>query len=127
MWVEFNVNPMGRRVGDCVIRALARVMDQDWETTYTHLCLQGFMMHDMPSANSVWGAYLRAKGFRRGTIADECPDCYTVRDFCSEYARGRYVLALQSHVIAIVNGDYYDTWDSGDEAPLYYWYKEEDE
>lgn len=126
MWVEFNVNPMSRRVGDCVIRALARVTDQDWETTYTHICLQGFMMCDMPSADEVWGAYLRGRGFRRAVIADECPECYTVRDFCRDYPRGRFVLALHEHVVAVIDGNYYDTWDSGDMAPLYYFCKEDD-
>ena len=34
---------------------------------------------------------------------------------------GRYILATGEHVVAIENGDYYDTWDSGDEIPIYYW------
>lgn len=125
-WVEYNENPGGKRVGDCVVRALSRTLDQDWERTYIEICLQGLMMCDMPSANHVWGAYLRAKGYRRAILADECPECYTVRDFCRDYPKGRYVLALSSHVVAVVDGDYYDTWDSGDEAPLYYWYKEDE-
>lgn len=127
MWQEFNVNPMSRRVGDCVIRAISRVMEQDWEKTFIEVCLQAFMMCDMPSANEVWGAYLRGKGFKRAMLKDECPECYTVRDFCRDYPHGRYVLALHEHVVAVVDGDYYDTWDSGDRAPLYYWYKEEGE
>lgn len=125
-WVEYNGNPAGKRVGDCVVRALSRVLDQDWERTFIELCLQSFMLCDMPSANNVWGAYLRAKGYRRAILSDECPECYTVRDFCRDYAHGRYVLALHEHVVAVVDGDYYDTWDSGDRAPLYYWYKEDE-
>ena len=125
-WVEHNENPSGKLVGDCVIRALSRTLDQDWARTYIELCLQGFIDRDMPSANNVWGAYLRSKGYRRAVLADECPDCYNVRDFCRDYPNGRYVLALSGHVVAVVDGDYYDTWDSGDEAPLYYWYKEDE-
>jgi hypothetical protein len=79
----------------------------------------------MPSANNVWGAYLKGKGFKRNIIPTECPDCYTVRDFCREHPRGTFILALSTHVVAVINGDYYDTWDSGDETPIYYWFKEE--
>ena len=29
------------------------------------------------------------------------------------------------NVIAVIDGDYYDSWDSGNEVPIYYW-KQED-
>jgi hypothetical protein len=64
-YIEYNSNPSGKRVGDCVVRAISKILDYDWERTYTELALQGFMMHDMPSSNSVWGAYLKNKGYRR--------------------------------------------------------------
>lgn len=127
MYVEYNANPHRKRVGDCTVRALSKVLGQEWENTFIELCLQGFIMHDMPSSNNVWGAYLKHKGFKRSSVKTECPDCYTVRDFCEEYPRGTYVLALDKHVIAVKDGDYYDSWDSGDEVPLYYWQAEEDE
>ena len=75
----------------------------------------------MPNANHVWGAYLRRKGFKRHSIPETCPDCYTVSDFCRDVPRGVYVLATNGHVLAGVNGDWYDTWDSGGETPIYYW------
>lgn len=125
-WIEYNANPTEKRVGDCVIRALSRTLDQDWERTFVELCLQAFMLCDLPNANNVWGEYLRSRGYRRGILTDDCPECYTVRDFCRDFPRGRYVLALHEHVVAVIDGDYYDTWDSGDKAPLYYWYKEDD-
>ena len=36
---------------------------------------------------------------------------------------GTYILAMATHVVAVVDGDWLDTWDSGDETPLYYWQK----
>ena len=64
MWVEFNNNPSGSNVGDCVIRALSFVTGQDWETIYLDLAMLGYDMHDMPSANHVWGAFLSRDGER---------------------------------------------------------------
>ena len=83
-------------------------------------------MCDMPSANRVWGAYLRDKGFRRDLLPDECPDCYTVRDFCEDHPKGKYILAIEGHVVAVLDGKYYDSWDSGNETPIYYWKRKEE-
>jgi len=89
------------------------------------IALQGYMLHDMPSANFVWGSYLHDKGFRRYVIPDTCPECYTVIDFCNDNPQGKYLLATGTHVIAVQDGNYYDAWDSGYEVPVYYWRKEE--
>ena len=121
MYVFYNPNPSGKRVGDCVIRGISKITGQDWETTYIEIAVQGFMLYDMPSSNNVWAEYLRKKGFRRYVIPDTCPNCYTVKDFCKENQGGKYLLATGSHVVAVVNGKYYDAWDSGDEIPIYFW------
>lgn len=125
MYVYYNPNPSNNHVGDCVIRAISKLTNQDWEKTYVEICLQGFMLHDMPSANYVWGSYLLSNGFKRYIIPNECPDCYTVKEFCKDYPKGKFLLATGSHVVTIQDGDYYDAWDSGDEVPVYYWQKEE--
>ena len=121
----FNPNPAGKKVGDCTVRSIAKATGQSWDKTYIDLCLQGLMMGDLPSANSVWGAYLRRQGFARNVIPNTCPDCYTVAEFAADHPRGVYVLALSSHVVCVVDGSYFDTWDSGEETPLFYWEKED--
>ena len=120
MYKVYNPNPAGKRVGDCVIRAIAMLTGQDWDTTYMGVVAEGYRLKDMPSGNDVWGQYLKEQGYRRKVLPEECPPCYTVKDFCGEYSHGRYLLATGSHVVAVVDGDYYDTWDSGDENPVYY-------
>lgn len=124
MWRYYNPNPAGKRVGDCTVRALTKATGQDWETVFVGLALNGYSLGDMPSANHVWGAYLRQHGFVRRIIPDECPDCYTVADFCRDHPHGVYVLALSGHVVAVENGDAFDSWDSTSEVPIYYWTKE---
>lgn len=52
------------------------------------------------------------------------PDCYNVKDFAQDHPKGRYVVGTGTHVIAVIDGNYYDTWDSGEEIPVYYWEKE---
>lgn len=123
-WQYFNPNPQHNDTGDCVIRALSLAFDTDWETTYLNVIIQGYDMHMMPSNNAVWDLYLKRNGYKRSMLSNECPDCYTIKDFCIDYPTGLYILATGSHVVTVINGDYYDTWDSGDEVVLYFYRKE---
>lgn len=121
---HYNPNPAGRNVGDCTVRAIAKATGQDWERTYAALCVQGLTDHDMPSANAVWGNYLRGLGFRRHILPDSCPACCTVADFARANPAGTYVLALSGHVVCVQDGQIYDSWDSSNEIALYFWVKE---
>lgn len=121
MWIKYNPNPDAARVGDCSVRAVACALGQDWYNTYLDMAAYGLMRCDMPSANAVWGAYLKDKGFTRHIVPDTCPDCYTVAQFADDNKDGVYVLGLNGHVVTVKDGDYYDTWDSGGEIPIYYW------
>jgi hypothetical protein len=120
MYVEYNPNPKQKRVGDCVIRAICKATEQEWEKVYIQLCLQGLKMSDMPSSNAVWGSYLKSRGFLQVTIPNTCPDCYTIKDFCEEHPQGIYVLGTGNHACCIKDGCLYDAWDSSQETPVYY-------
>lgn len=124
-FIPYNPNPAGRYVSDCTIRAICKLTDQDWDSVYAGTVFEGFLRKDMPSGNSTWGAYLDRLGYVRRGLPDTCPFCYTVEDFCRDNPRGKFLLALDQHVVAVVDGDYYDTWDSGKEIPFYYWKKGE--
>lgn len=120
MFVQYNPNPLRSSVGDCVIRAISKVLNNDWDSVYLDLAMCGFRMKDMPSSNAVWGEFLREKGFNRYIIPNTCPECYTVRAFCIDHPEGAYVLATGSHVVTAIDGKYFDSWDSGDEIVIYY-------
>lgn len=125
MYIQYNPNPVARSVGDCAVRAIAKALGIDWENAYALIAAAGYRMGDMPSSNSVWGAVLRQRGFRKEVIPDTCPDCYTAEEFAADNPEGTYVLGFGNHVATVVNGDIYDSWDSSQETPVYYWRKEE--
>lgn len=127
MFVEYNPNPVGRRVGDCSVRAISKALDIDWETAYVLLSMNGFSMRDMPSSDSVWGATLRQRGYSRRSVPDLCPDCYTAEDFCRDHPQGTFVLGFGGHVATVRDGTLFDSWDSSQEVPQFYWTKEEKE
>ena len=127
MWVQYNPNPVNRSVGDCAIRALTKALDVDWETAYLLTTANGYGMGDMPSADSVWGSVLRQNGFYRDSIPNTCPDCYTAANFAQDHPHGVYVLGFGGHVATIQDGDIYDSWDSSNEIPQFYWYRKEND
>lgn len=121
MYIFVNPNPRGALIGDCAVRAVAVATGRTWDDTYRLLTQYGFMMKNLPNADSVWGEALKNDGFTRYIIPDTCPACYTVGDFCRDHPSGTYVVGTGTHVVAVIDGDYYDTWDSGDEVPIIYW------
>ena len=120
---NYNPNPYNNLVIDCTVRAISKATGQSWDETYIGLAVEGYVIKDMSNSNRVWGSYVKRLGFKKFSLPNTCPDCYTVKQFCVDYPRGTFILATGSHVVAVVNGDYSDTWDSGNEIPVYFWTK----
>lgn len=125
LWIEFNNNPSGRRVGDCAVRAVSVALGVGWETAYAMIAANGYQMGDVMSSDSVWGSVLRQNGFYRTAIPDSCPDCYTAADFARDHPHGTFVLGFGGHVATVKDGHVYDAWDSSHEIPQYVWYRKE--
>ena len=124
MYIYTNKNPIGKSTDDCVIRAVATVLDISWERAYMELCQMGLMLYDMPNKDAVLSAYLRKHGFKRYAIENTCPDCYSIKDFTIDHPYGTYILLTSGHAVAVIDGNYYDTADSGTDIPMMYWKKE---
>lgn len=125
MWQQYNPNPDGLQVGDCVIRAVTMACGMTWEDAYLALCMEGYRLHDLPNANRVWGHYLQEHGFTREWLPESCPVCYTVAQFASDHPQGTYILAIDGHAVCVQDGCWFDSWDSRDRVPLYAWHKKE--
>ncbi len=121
MWVKCNPNPLGKQVGDCVIRAISIATGQSWRTTYRDLCELGEIECDMPNSNAVWGLYLRQNGAKQFLLPESCPPCLSVRAFCERYPEGTYIVGTGSHAVACMDGSYFDAWDSGAETATAFW------
>lgn len=126
MWKQYNPNPVGRFVGDCAVRAVAKALGVDWETAYVMISLNGFLMGDVISSDSVWGAVLRSHGFNRKAIDNDLPPDYTVENFARDNKHGTFVLGTGGHVVTVVDGTIYDSWDSSREIPQYVWYRKDE-
>ena len=110
--------------GDCVIRALTKVLGKEWLEVFEELIPIARELQCMPNGKPSYEAYLKSKGFeyhgisnRKGTKRP------TVNSFAKEYKEGTFFLRVANHVVAVVDGIYYDTWDSGEKSIYGYWSK----
>lgn len=124
MLVHYNPNPVNASTTDCVIRALSKALNKSWDDVYWDLCEEGAKLGVWGDRLPVWTKYLRENGFYRYAIPNSCPHCYTIERFAEDNPKGRFVVATDSHVVAVIDGDVYDSWDSRNEVPAYYFVKE---
>lgn len=126
MYIYYQPNPVrSDGVGDCAVRAVAKATDLTWEQAYTELSTTGFLMGDVMNSDQVLAAVLRKHGFVRGSVAEACPDCYSIKDFAQDNPNGTYVVKSNNHVTTIIDGNIFDAWDSSRRVPLWFWKKKD--
>lgn len=122
MYVHYNENPCGIETIDCVIRAISVATGIPWRKVYAGLCVQGYLGCTWGNVNRIWSDYLKYLGFTKHRIHQN--GSYTVSDFAKDHPHGAYILGTGEHAVGVVDGIYYDVFDSGAERPLYYFTRE---
>lgn len=123
MWMYANPNPCRQEEPDCVVRAISIATGMSWDKVHDDLCALSGIECTMPSVNWLWGKYLTMLGFERFNLPDSCPECVSVKEFAGRYPKGTYVLATGTHAVTAIDGNWLDTWDSGDEVVSFYFRK----
>lgn len=122
MYKYFNNNPLGRKtVGDCSVRAVSKALGISWDEAHDMLSDISKDMGTIMNDNDVISAVLRMNGFYKENLPCTTRDCYTVKEFARENPIGTYVVGTGSHVVTIIDGNYYDSWPSGDESIIFFW------
>lgn len=121
MWIPANPNPAKKEASDCVVRAICIALNMPWVQVFDELYTVARNDFNMPSADVVWGHYLYLKGFEPFLLPDSCPRCITIEEFAKMFSQGVYIIGTGSHAVAVINGNYYDSWDSGKEVVSFFW------
>lgn len=121
MWIKANPNPAKKEVPDCVIRAVCIALNKPWLETSDELYEVARKDYSVTSDDNVWGHYLYQLGFKPILLPHDCPKCVTIDQFTKMYPYGIYIIGTGYHAVAIINGNYYDSWDSGNEIPTFFW------
>ena len=122
-----NRKDLKDKYGDCVIRALTKLLDKDWMQVFDDLLPYARELQCMPNGKSCYSRYLTDHGYVYHGISNKKGSKRpTVDSFSRTHKNGRYFLNVAKHCVACIDGKYYDTWDSGECCIYGYWEKEEE-
>lgn len=125
-WIEYNPNPKSNtKATDCSIRAYCAAENIKWEDAYDIACEYGKENSMMPNdAKNCDAVLMQHFGYEYHKFKkDEKETNDTVKNFCINHPKGIYVLNLSKHLVTVIDGEYYDTWDCGQKKPKGYYYK----
>ena len=118
----FNINPDKNKIGDCVIRAVAKATGKEWEEVYKDLCAIGLEQHRMPNDKEVYTAYLTKMGWKKMPMPRNGRKRMTIKQFSQEQ-KGVYIISIARHLTVIDNGTLYDIWNCENRCMGNYWEK----
>lgn len=110
--------------GDCVIRALTKALNKEWIEVFDELVPIARKFQCMPNSKPCYEKYLIDNGFTYHGISNKKGTKRpTVDRFTKDNSTGTFVLRVANHIVTVVDGIYYDTWESGDKSLYGYWEK----
>lgn len=126
VYYQPNEKDLKDKVGDCQIRAFCKVLGLTWLEAFDltiPICreLQTYTIFDCDLTKTK--AAMEKLGFAYTGISNKKGTKRpTVESFAKSHPTGRYIVTVARHVVAVVDGKYYDTWDSGKKS-LYGFYE----
>lgn len=117
-FVYYNAHPKGKRVGDCVKRAISKVTDTDYMEVQRNLNrLKRELGAEEFNSNKVLDEFIKRNGFLIMSFPAKVGEPRMNGErFCKAYPRGRYILRMAGHWAACVDGVIYDTWDCSEKC-----------
>jgi len=108
--------------GDCVVRALTKATGKDWLQVFEELIPIARELQCMPNDKKCYTEYLKAQGCVYNGISNKAGTTRpTVASFARKHKHGTFVARVANHLVAIVDGHFYDTWDCGYKSLYGYW------
>ena len=126
VYYQPNKKDLKDKVGDCQIRAFSKVLDMTWLEAFDltiPICreLQTYTIFDCDLVKTKEA--MNRLGFEyTGISIKKGSKRPTVESFAKDHPKGKYIVTVAHHVVAVVDGKYYDTWDSGYKS-LYGYYE----
>ena len=112
MYKYYNPHPKGLSTDDCVKRAIVVVTSMDYSKVQRELN-EYKTVTGAKSFNSVKNLRYVEDILKAKKISLDVE--MIVDEFCKKYPKGRYILDMDEHWSACVDGCIYDTWDCSDE------------
>lgn len=112
MYRYLNMNPRGRNVNDCTVRAISLATDRSWDEVYRELSHYAQLQCIMPDDVNYIDHYLETDFKTIYLCREKCRQ--TVGDFveCNPY--GIFLITMSGHITCVIDGVIYDTFDPSD-------------
>ena len=112
MFRYYNANPLGRKINDCTVRAIALATDESWDSIYNFLSdfaqQEAVMMDDVNYIDKFLDKnfikiYTNTNGYNM-----------TVDDVARRWYKGTYLITMKNHITCCIDGVIYDTFNPSD-------------
>lgn len=107
-YIYYNNNPLGRRVSDCSVRAIALATRRTWDQTYKELSNyaqeQAITFSEIEFINEHLSRQYERFCWGGGTVGD----------FADLKLSGRWLVTMSGHITCVIDGVIYDTFDPSD-------------
>lgn len=124
LWHYFQPNPVKQEKQDCSVRAICAAESIDWLEAYDLLAKKGRELYSVSDGDRTIVGLLDDLGYTKHSVkvakGMTRPTPYTL---ATDIPTGVIVCRVAQHWVTIKDGEYYDTWDSGDKGVYTYWTK----
>lgn len=122
---EYNANPKKRKTSDCVIRALTVALNKKYEIVARDLFNISHELVTTQTATETYTHYLD-KYYTLDKIyvmhlVNGKRKRLTVRDICQKFKKGTFVVTVANHLVAVKDGQFYDTFDCSNKSAYKIW------
>ena len=113
-----NPHPKGKRVKDCVKRAIVLAEDADYmDIQRTLNRIKKEVGAKAYNYDSVWKTYIERKGYKKMSFpAVKGKKRMNGHRFATKYDKGVYILNMARHISVCIDGVIHDTWDCRDKC-----------
>ena len=116
MFVYYNINPEGKSIGDCVVRALSLALGIDYYDAIESLIANSEYFNCDMLVKECYSNMLDGLGFKRLR-----GNGYTVKEIAEQYYRDKLVIRIDGHLTCSLYGDIYDIWNPSHEIVDEFW------
>lgn len=126
VYFQPNKKDLKDKTGDCQVRAFCKALNLTWVEAFDltiPICreLQTYTIFDSNHEKTVEA--MKQIGFEyHGVSNGKGSKRPTIDSFAKDHPKGTYIVKVAHHVVAVVDGQYFDTWDSGYKS-LYGYYE----
>lgn len=111
-FIKSNPHPTGKKIGDCVVRAIAIAENKKWIDVYKALCEIGIEIFEMPNAKPTYELYLLRNGWNKQKMPKhQNGKRMKLAEFIDQNPSKLFIANVVSHVATVEKGELLDTWD----------------